>query len=1088
MRCFYLICLLLTYSISHGGSPETVVTIQGKGTRGPYLLGYRNILLTSVNIYKGTDRFPDDQYTVHNVPGILFFQNPIPLDDTITVAFNYIPLSLQTRYSLHAPVDAKLEPAILSKPSGQKPSFDSSDLSVKGSKGFSIETGYGAGGMSQSLNLSITGDIVRGLRTSAHISDKSATSGGTRRIEEIDRIYIEAESENFKGTFGDFEITEGRSGFANFNRKLTGLDLNYKDKRYSVKGAAAFFPGEYASMTITGVDGRLGPYYLRDIGGREGTAILAGSERVYIDGISQKRGSENDYTIDYDAGALEFAPSKIINDRTRITVEYEIIREEYSRSFYSGGGRAEIVPRLRFYGNIIQEGDRGNSPKSFELTSENRLIVEQAGDNRLNASRDGAEYVGDGNGDYTRIDSAGIYYYSYAGAGSGGYKISFSFIGVNEGSYRFSGGGIYEYVGPGAGGYEPIILLPLPRLKRYGVLGSSYADEDSAVIVNAELFGSILDRNTLSEIDTSSRGLAGDLAAGYKYRFADGPAFAGVRGRLRRIGTDVIFPGKIDAVERYRDYDLVPESDLSGEILREAGIESGLDDGRRMNLDFGYLERPGIEDRKRYSGDLRWRLPASIDWFGRLERTESERIWRKRSTGLSFTKGWIRPAFGINYERRDGDSGFKFYEYYSALPAEYAKGINGNTELSYRDEKYLDGFWRDKFRSGSVKQKLEFVSAGSGVSGELSGAYFRKEYQDLSGPDVEQKSGSTRINYNNPDGKGEFYLNERLSSSNERLRSKTYIYAGEGEGRYRYEDGLYIEDPDGDYVLLIEELGEGKRITEIATEINGSTSPLNIIDPGKQIESRIGRMVLETELTYKIKKSTDVLTGRDFYPWRNDSQQNTLLTNGRADIRLYYYPAGSKHRWKYSLSRSYQDGNPFANETVSERFKSDDISWAFPVGSAVNVVLSGSISESENILNSVGYSVDRHRETAKIDYSLTEIWTLETGLGFEEAGQSANGLKARIPSGELRIIGDLKGRGRASANAAYYRVSVNPEGSYIPYQVAGGKKEGDNFTGGIQARMELYRNGRLDMMYRFEKFATRPERHNLKIEFTMLFQ
>ena len=1031
---------------------------------------------------------PSENYTVEYIAGIIYFDEPIPTGDSLTVRFQYIPLSLQSRYSLHSPVEDKSSFVRDKKPSEERTGYVSSDLTVRGSKGFSVETGYGAGGLSQSLNLTITGDIVKGMKTSAHISDKSANTGTSQRIEEIDRIYIEAKSENFKGTFGDFEFVESKSSLSGFSRKLTGLDLNYKSENYALKGAAAFFPGEYSSVTLNGIDGRLGPYYLRDLGGREGIAVLAGSEKVYIDGIIQKRGSENDYTIDYEAGAIEFAPSKIITDQTRITVEYEIARQEFSRSFYTAGGRAEISPGLNVYAAFTQEGDRSDSPKSFELTDENRQLLEGAGDDRLSASRDGAVYVGVGNGDYDAVDSSGVIFYRYVGSNIGDYDVAFSFIGSNSGSYRPLGGGVYEYAGMNSGDYEPLILLPLPRVKRYGSLGSSYALDDSSFFVEAELFGSVFDKNTISKKDILSKGWAGNLVTGFKRRLGGSSAFVGVLGRLRSISIDAVFPGKIDPVERYREYDLQPESGHAGETVREMNFESGLDDNRKLNIALGILTRPDISERQRYAGDLTWRLPGMINWFGRLERTRGDRTWWKRSMGLGVIRGRIKPAIRVNYESRDGDSGFKYHEYVSSIPAEYGRGITGDTELTYRDEKYLDGQWLDKFRSGSIRQKLEFVFGGSGLSGELSGSYFRKEYRDLSGPDTDQKSGSMRVSYGNPDGKGKFFLSERLTSSVERLRSKTYIFAGEGKGRYRYEDGVYIEDPDGDYVLLIEELGEGAKITEISTEISGTISPFLIIDPRQRLETRIGRAVIESELTYRLKKSSDVLIGRDFYPWRSGELENIPFTNGRADLRFYFYPAETRQRWKYSFTRSYQEGNPFANETVSERFRSDGLSWALPVSQRINILFDGLISNKKSMINGIGYSIDRHSESLKTDYSFSDKWTLETGFGFEEAKQTDYDFRARIPSVKIRLIGDFGKKGRASANVAYYRVLVNPEGSYIPYQVAAGKKEGNNYSANFRVRAELYENGRLDLFYRFEKFAGRRERHNMKIEFTMLFQ
>jgi hypothetical protein len=113
---------------------------------------------------------------------------------------------------------------------------------------------------------------------------------------------------------------------------------------------------------------------------------------------------------------------------------------------------------------------------------------------------------------------------------------------------------------------------------------------------------------------------------------------------------------------------------------------------------------------------------------------------------------------------------------------------------------------------------------------------------------------------------------------------------------------------------------------------------------------------------------------------------------------------------------------------------------------------------------------------------------LETAFRFESARQSDTDVRSDIPSGELGLIKEFVKKGRVSANLSYFRVLVSPKGTYIPYQVARGKREGDNFAASARARLELYGNGRLDFLYKFEKFAGRAERHNLKMEFTVLFQ
>ena len=1091
MKCLrWIIVFLWLYSASSGASLENKVRIYGKGTRGPYSLGYRNILSNTVKAYYKDQQLPSSDYHVEYVQGIIRFDKPIPVGDSLDVVFEYLPFSLRQQYFLHEYASQTERPEENILPGSGESQFTRSDLSIQGSKGFSIETGPGAGGLSQSLNLTVNGNLVPGLRTSAHISDKSAAGTGvTRRLEELDKIYIEAESDHFRGVFGDFDYVGREDRFLSFRRKLTGLNAEYSSGGSGLRGAAAFFPGEFESIVFNGQDGRLGPYYLPDRGGREGAAVLPGSERVYLDGILQKRGAEEDYTIDYEAGAIEFAPSEVIRDETRITVDYEIARLEYSRSFYATSVNIQQTTGFRVFSNLIQEGDNKNAPKTFELTSENRNLLEQAGDDQSRAARDGAVFVGAGMGDYVlAADSLGNQFYEYVGSGSGDYNVSFSFVGKDVGSYTAAGAGIFHYAGLGLGDYEPVILLPLPQRRRYGSLGSRWNSGDSALIVEAELAGSRFDRNTLSDLDGPEPGVSGTARANFRKTLFDDDGFVGVEADFRSIGTGSIFPGRIDEVERYRNYDLDPELDPGGEKLKEFKLESGMDPGRRVDFGIGLLSHPGLTDRQRYYGSGNWRLMERYNLLGRVERTSGERVWWKRSAGLSASYKPVQPSFRVDYESRDGDNGFEYYEYLLSAPATYYGGITGSTELDFRDEKYLDVDWRDKFQSGSVRQKISLPAGRSGFSGQLEGSYYKKKYRDFPGTDSEQKTGWTRLSYSDPGGKGTLFISERLSSSSERLQARNYIKVTSGEGEYRLEDGEYIRDPEGDYILAIEELGEGAKISEISTEINGSVSPLTIFDSNKNLESSVGRISLESELTYLLRKASDVLIGRDFVPWRVDNPGQAVLRSGRWDFRLFYYPGSGSQRIKYAGSRSYQDGSPYVNETVSERFRSDGLSWAFTVADRADMLLSTSISNRSRSSSGTQFNINGHEETATTDYRFSEFWILKAGLGFEVAEQTDLDIRSSIPSVALGLTREFQKAGRASISLSYYRMFVNPAGSYIPYQVASGKSEGDNFLAGARTRLELYKNGRLELSYRYENFPRRPERHNLKVEFTILFQ
>jgi len=1089
-KCLNIIIILFLSSIiTKAELPSVNSQITGNGTRGPYLLGYENVILNSVSVFRNDILIDPDSYDIGYIEGVLWFDSVIPLDDTLTINFQYLPLSIQKQYYLHRmkPRTDKDHPQRL-KPDGPAAAPES-DITISGSKGFSIETGGGADRISQSLNLNIKGQLIPGLRTSAHISDKSGNgSAVTRRLNELDKIYVEAESKYFKGTFGDFDFLEKGSSMMSFQRKLTGLNLKYSKDGTELRGAAGFFPGEYRKINLAGADGRLGPYYLTDANGREGILILPGSERVYLDGELLSRGSEKDYTIDYESGALQFAPSIIIRDESRITIEYEIAREEYSRSFFAAVGEYRSFGELRIFSKLIQEGDNGDSPKSFNMTSENRDLIENAGSDPAGASRSGVTFQGPGGGDYNLIeDTLGSQYFEYAGPEMGEYDVTFSFVGRNIGSYILAGGGIFRYAGSGSGDYEPIILLPIPQVRRYGTIGSSWNSENNKLSFYGEISGSLHDRNTISAVDDIKRGITGAAKIDYTQNIFGSDAFAGFGIKTRKIGDGMIFPGRVDDVERYRDYDLEPEAPLDGEWMGEITLIGGLDHDRNVSILAGDLRRADDERRKRRKGAFDWRVTGPIKLNGNIERTSGTRTWLKRDLNLSVLLAEMQPNIRVEYEKRDGDSGFKYYEYSGKLPAVISSDLKTVTELNYRDEKTLQTLWVDKFHSGYIRQNAEFTLGKSGLSGEFNVSYYKKKFKDAAGPDSEQKSGWTRLTYNDPKERFELKINERLSSSNERVQSRNFIFVGDGNGEYRFEDGEYIRDPDGDYILVLEELGEGEKITEISTELFGAVRPFMFSDSREDLEVSIGRLVIESDLAYNQKKSKDELIFKDFVPWKKDNLDDLVFRNGRIHLRLFYYPPFSKQRIKYNLVRSYEDGRRYANEISRDNLSSDEISWAFPAGKKLNFVLTGLISRRERRINQVNLNLNRHKESVSMEYKFREFWNLRFGAEYENVRQKDTDINSHIPSVSYALSREMGKRGRISATISYYRVIVRPEDSYISYQIAGGKREGNNFEGGLQARIEPIKNGRLDFSYRFEKFSKRPERQNLKLEFTLLF-
>ena len=142
MSCLFkglniFLVILAMAGIAGAELPSVEVNIVGMGTRGPYELGYRNIINNSLSVYKKGNLMDPDLYEIVYVDGILWFVDAISVKDTIAVQFQYLPILLQNQYYLHEIRPAN-EPEVRPTESSRAAPRFANDISITGSKGFSI--------------------------------------------------------------------------------------------------------------------------------------------------------------------------------------------------------------------------------------------------------------------------------------------------------------------------------------------------------------------------------------------------------------------------------------------------------------------------------------------------------------------------------------------------------------------------------------------------------------------------------------------------------------------------------------------------------------------------------------------------------------------------------------------------------------------------------------------------------------------------------------------------------------------------------------------------------------------------------------
>jgi len=379
--------------------------------------------------------------------------------------------------------------------------------------------------LNSNLDLQITGKISDkvSLRASLQDSNIPLQDGGySQKLDQFDNIFMELFSDDWNIRAGDVFLENRKTQFLSFNKKVQGIsasfDFDNGKAKTNVFASVAFVKGQYARSTFTGQEGNQGPYKLKGQSGELYVLVISGSERVYVNGVLLKRGENNDYVIDYNAGEIVFTSLFPITSEMRINVEYQYSERNYNRLVTYAGVTHENK-KWSFGGYLYAENDLKNQPLQQNLSPEQVQILSQAGDdvNLMKAPSAYEDAYADNKILYkkTSINSVEVYEYSNNPADVL-YNVRFSQVGSNGGNYIVQNNNsverIYQYVEPVngilQGNYEPIVqLVPPIKLQVATFLGKYNPNEKT--LVDFELAVSNNDQNLFSGIDdANNKGIA----------------------------------------------------------------------------------------------------------------------------------------------------------------------------------------------------------------------------------------------------------------------------------------------------------------------------------------------------------------------------------------------------------------------------------------------------------------------------------------------------------------------------------------------------------------------------------------------------
>ncbi|MEM8558296.1 MAG: hypothetical protein AAGG50_10785, partial [Bacteroidota bacterium] len=553
-----------------------------------------------------------------------------------TLPFTLDPLYARRRIVVEADSgDARAGPVriVEAERTGGEPVFAESRLRRRGS----ISRGVTAGSnrdvsVESGLRMELQGEIADGVRVQAVLTDENTPiqpEGTTQRLSELDRVYIQLDTDRGQARLGDVDLAFSGTEFATFRRRLQGAALSAKVPGAfggafagaDVTVAGAVTRGLFQSQDLVAIEGVQGPYRLS---GREGEAfiiVIAGSERVYLDGRLLTRGEANDYVIDYATGEVTFTPRTLITTERRLTVDFEYTITEFARTligaeaemrFGQTGRGLRAKPRATLGVTVLREADGAAFGDELGLTEADLDSIAIAGDADLFIS--GATPVPFEEDENfalyaqqdTTFNGQTIPVFVPARPGdSPVFRVRFTRVAPGAGHYRRSNQGIsgilFEWVGTG-GDYVPLRRLPKPESQRLVDL-TGRVTVVPGVEVFGEWAGSARDLNTLSDVDDGDNdgqayvaGLRLDsLAVGF------GTVSGSVQRRLRQARFETF--DRVRAVEFNRTWNLgrtgsaVAGLDSLREVATEAAlrwaISNGQGGGGYVQGEVGWLDLGG---------------------------------------------------------------------------------------------------------------------------------------------------------------------------------------------------------------------------------------------------------------------------------------------------------------------------------------------------------------------------------------------------------------------------------------------------------------------------------------------------------------
>jgi hypothetical protein len=931
-------------------------------------------LLQRINQYKIDYRYGQIIFNTRQLDSLL----QDTLSHRITVTYRALPLQFKREYTLR-----HLE--VIKDSSGRKktviaqssPKLFSDDFFGPGlQKSGSIIRGFSVGSnrdlsLNSGFRMQLAGKLAQDVNVTAALTDENSPiqpEGTTQTLREVDKVYIEIKHPQYSATLGDFylQIDQKEGGeFGRMNRKLQGgqgiasfEQIGGSDIDGSVSFTGATARGKYATNQFQGTEGMQGPYRLTSPNGENRLIIVAGSERVYLNGELMTRGEVNDYIIDYASGEVTFASRRLITSASRITIDFEYSDQQFIRNLVAGSAKGKAFgDGLKLNATFTQEADDPDSPVNMSLDDNMRNILKNSGADRFKASISGISFVGQdsttgfGKGEYILRDTTIIIgqdtnSYSilvYApGDSLGVYLVTFSPVDrvpdTSAGYVRIAAGQ-FRFAGIGRGSYLPLQFLPIPKLHQvFDVNGQASLGSD--FLLSGEYALSYFNPNRFSSHNSSDLGgNAFTFSAQYnpKRVLIGGENLGEVNLHVLEHFVDRRFLAmdRMNEVEFNRKWNLTETSATADEEIQEFSFTYRPIRSMSGAVVYGALNRPGEVRSTRTQvnfGLADSSLPSAQYQIEKINTSnillQDESRWTRQRGTMEYEIGSWHPGFRIESEERivtpmGQDSmrlgSFSFLEIAPRLAIpEFAK-MTFSAELQIRTEDSATAGVLNRASHSFTQfynwQLNNYQLFSSSLTLSIRKVEFTDEFKQRGNLNSDAVLIRSQTRYTPFQRAVETDLYYEFSNQRSARLERIFIRVIKGNGNYRYlgdvngngvadENDFELKRFDGDYIVVYIPTDQLYPVADLKASVRLRLQPARLIPFPTNWLSKALRAV-STETYLRVDEKSEETETKQIY-LLNFSRfldgQTTIAGSQQImqDIFLFENDADLSFRFRYS--------------------------------------------------------------------------------------------------------------------------------------------------------------------------------------------